>query len=93
MSFFLPSENWEKSHRFVCRFFCRPKIGKKVIGLYVVFFCRLKTVKKVIGLYVVFFCRRKTVKKVIGLYVVFILYDFNLSMFIIIIHWLPIGIK
>ena len=22
MSFFLPSENWEKSHRFVCRFLC-----------------------------------------------------------------------
>ena len=21
MSFFLPWENWEKSHRFVCRFF------------------------------------------------------------------------
>ena len=38
MSFFLPSENWEKSHRFVCRFFCRGKTGKKVIGLYVVFF-------------------------------------------------------
>ena len=47
MSFFLPwenwekshrFENWEKSHRFVCRFFCRPKTGKKVIGLYVVFF-------------------------------------------------------
>ena len=37
MSFFLPWENWEKSHRFVCRFFCRPKTGKKVIGLYVVF--------------------------------------------------------
>ena len=37
MSFFMPSENWEKSHRFVCRFICRPKTGKKVIGLYVVF--------------------------------------------------------
>ena len=34
MSFFLPWKNWEKSHRFVCRFFCRPKTGKKVIGLY-----------------------------------------------------------
>ena len=22
MSFFLPSENWSKSHRFVCRFLC-----------------------------------------------------------------------
>ena len=33
MSFFRSSENWEKSHRFVCRFFCRPKTGKKVIGL------------------------------------------------------------
>ena len=37
MSFFLPSENWEKSHRFVCRFLGRGKTGKKVIGLYVVF--------------------------------------------------------
>ena len=35
MSFFRSSENGEKSHRFVCRFFCRPKTGKKVIGLYV----------------------------------------------------------
>ena len=35
--FFRSSENCEKSHRFVCRFFCRPKTGKKVIGLYVVF--------------------------------------------------------
>ena len=59
MSFFLPSENWEKSHRFVCRFFCRPKTGKKVIGLYVVFFA----VRKVIGLYVVFFAVRKLAKK------------------------------
>ena len=46
MSFFLPSENWEKSHRIVCRFLCRPKTGKKVIGLYDVFFCRGKTEKK-----------------------------------------------
>ena len=38
MSFFMSSENWEKSHRFVCRFFCRPKTGQKVIGLYVVFY-------------------------------------------------------
>ena len=38
MSFFRSSENGEKSHRFVCRFFCRPKTGKKVIGLYVVFY-------------------------------------------------------
>ena len=38
MSFFLTWENWEKSHRFLCRFFCRGKTGKKVIGLYVVFF-------------------------------------------------------
>ena len=79
MSFFLPSENWEKSHRFVCRFFCRPKTGKKVIGLYVVFLrsenwakshrfvcrflCRPKTGQKVIGLYVVFYAVRKLVKK------------------------------
>ena len=63
MSFFLPSENWEKSHRFVCRFFCRPKTGKKVIGLYVVFFCRGKTGKKVIGLYVVFYVVGKLGKK------------------------------
>ena len=61
MSFFLPSENWEKSHRFVCRFFCRPKTGKKVLGLYVVFLCRPKTGQKLIGLYVVFYVgRRKT---------------------------------
>ena len=53
MSFFLPSENWEKSHRFVCRFLCRPKTGKKVIGLSFFrcrflcrFFCRPKTGKK-----------------------------------------------
>ena len=46
MSFFMPSENWEKSHRFVCRFFCRGKTGKKVIGLYVVFFAVGKLVKK-----------------------------------------------
>ena len=38
MSFFMSSENWEKSHRFVCRFFCRRKTGKKLIGLYVVFY-------------------------------------------------------
>ena len=38
MSFFMSSENWEKSHRFVCRFFCRPKTGKKLIGLSVVFY-------------------------------------------------------
>ena len=37
MSFFLPSENWEKSHRFVCRFLGRRKTGKNVIDLYVVF--------------------------------------------------------
>ena len=81
MSFFLPSENWEKSHRFVCRFFCRPKTGTCR------FFCRPKTGEKVVGLYVVFFairklgkshrfvcrffCHPKTGKKVIGLYVVF----------------------
>ena len=46
MSFFVPSENWEKSHRFVCRFLCRPKTGKKVIGLYVVFCAVGKLVKK-----------------------------------------------
>ena len=38
MLFFRSSENGEKSQRFVCRFFCRPKTGKKVIGLYVVFY-------------------------------------------------------
>ena len=43
---FLLWENWEKSHRFVCRFFCRPKTGKKVIGLYVVFFAVRKLGKK-----------------------------------------------
>ena len=60
MSFFLPWENWEKSHRFVCRFFCRGKTGKKVIGLYVVFRSS-ENGKKVIGLYVVFYVgRRKT---------------------------------
>ena len=63
MSFFMSSENWEKSHRFVCRFFCRPKTGKKVIGLYVVFFCCGKTGKKVIGLYVDFFSVGKLGKK------------------------------
>ena len=63
MSFFRSSENWSKSHRFVCRFLCRPKTGKKVIGLYVVFFCRPKTGKKVTGLYVVFFAVRKLGKK------------------------------
>ena len=63
MSFFMSSENWSKSHRFVCRFFCRPKTGKKVIGLYVVFLGRRKTGKKVIGLYVVFFAVGKLVKK------------------------------
>ena len=46
MSFFLPSENWEKSHRFVCRFLGRRKTGKKVIGLYVVFFAVGKLGKK-----------------------------------------------
>ena len=38
MSFFLLWENWEKSHRFVCRFLGRRKTGKKLIGLYVVFY-------------------------------------------------------
>ena len=37
MSFFLLWENWEKSHRFVCRFLGRRKTGK-LIGLYVVFY-------------------------------------------------------
>ena len=46
MSFFMSSENWEKSHRFVCRFLCRPKTGQKVIGLYVVFYVVRKLVKK-----------------------------------------------
>ena len=63
MSFFLPSENWEKSHRFVCRFLCRPKTGQKVIGLYVVFYAVRKLGKKVLGLYVVFYVVRKLVKK------------------------------
>ena len=77
MSFFLPSENWEKSHRFVCRFFCRPKTGKKVIGLYVVFYVgRRKTglgfrVRVRVRFVCHFLGRRKTGKKVIGLYVVF----------------------
>ena len=63
MSFFRSSENWDKSHRFVCRFLGRRKTGKKVIGLYVVFLCRPKSGKKVIGLYVVFFAVRKLGKK------------------------------
>ena len=63
MSFFMSSENWEKSHRFVCRFLCRPKTGQKVIGLYVVFYVVRKLVKKVIGLYVVFDVVRKLGKK------------------------------
>ena len=46
MSFFLPWENWEKSHRFVCRFLGCRKTGKKVIGLSVVFFGVRKLVKK-----------------------------------------------
>ena len=46
MSFFVPWENWQKSHRFVCRLFCRRKTGKKVIGLYVVFFAVRKLGKK-----------------------------------------------
>ena len=29
MSFFRSSENWEKSHRFVCLFFALGKLGKK----------------------------------------------------------------
>ena len=87
MSFFRSSENWEKSHRFVCRFLCRPKTGKKVIGLYVVFFAVRKMGKKS-WVCMSFFrssenwekshrfvcrflCRPKTGKKVIGLYVVF----------------------
>ena len=42
-----PSENWEKSQRFVCRLgLCRPKTGKKVIGLYVVFYAVRKLGKK-----------------------------------------------
>ena len=46
MSFFMSSENWSKSHRFVCRFLCRPKTGQKVLGLYVVFYAVGKLVKK-----------------------------------------------
>ena len=46
MSFVMLSENWEKSHRFVCRFLGRRKTGKKVIGLYVVFYVVRKLVKK-----------------------------------------------
>ena len=70
MSFFMSSENWSKSHWFVCRFLCRPKTGKKVIGLYVVFYVVPKLVKS--HRFVCrFFCRPKTGQKVIGLYVVF----------------------
>ena len=47
---------------FLCRFLCRPKTGKKVIGLYVVFM-PWETGKKVIGLYVVFYAVPKLVKK------------------------------
>ena len=60
MSFFLRSENWEKSHRFVCRFFCGPKTSHRFVCR---FFCGPKTGKKVIGLYVVFFAVRKLGKK------------------------------
>ena len=45
MSFFLPSENWEKSHRFVCRFFAVGKLGKSH-RFVCRFFCRGKTGKK-----------------------------------------------
>ena len=57
-----------------CRFFCRPKTGEKVIGLYVVFFAVRKLGNVVFfAVFFVcrFFCRPKTGKKVIGLYVVF----------------------
>ena len=70
MSFFMSSENWEKSHRFVCLFFCRVKTGKKVIGLYVVFLPS-ENCEKSHRFVCRFFCRPKTGKKVIGLYVVF----------------------
>ena len=61
MSFFLPSENWEKSHRFVCRFFLLSENWEKSHRFVCRFFCRPKTGKKVIGLYVVFYVgRRKT---------------------------------
>ena len=51
-------------------FFCRPKTGKKVIGLYVVFFA-VENWEKSHRFVCRFFCRPKTGKKVIGLYVVF----------------------
>ena len=38
MSFFLPSENWEKVIGLYVVFFAVRKLGKKVIGLYVVFY-------------------------------------------------------
>ena len=53
MSFFMSSENWEKSHRFVCRFL---KTGQKVIGLYVVFYVGEKSHRFVCR----FLGRRKT---------------------------------
>ena len=59
MSFFLPWENWEKSHRFVCRFFLPSENWDKSHRFVCSFFCRPKTGKKVIGLYVVFFAVRK----------------------------------
>ena len=71
MSFFLPWENWEKSHRFVCRFFCRGKTGKKVTEVCMSFFLPSENWEKSHRFVCHFFCRPKTGKKVIGLYVVF----------------------
>ena len=60
---FLRSENWEKSHRFVCRFFLRSENWEKSHRFVCRFFCGPKTGKKVIGLYVVFFAVGKLGKK------------------------------
>ena len=71
MSFFMSSENWSKSHRFVCRFLCRPKTGKKVIGFCMSFFMSSENWSKSHRFVCRFLCRPKTGKKVLGLYVVF----------------------
>ena len=64
MSFFLPWENWSKSHRFVCMSFFRSSENWEKSHRFVCrFLGRPKTGKKVIGLYVVFFAVRKLGKK------------------------------
>ena len=63
MSFFMSSENWSKSHRFVCRFFMSSENWSKSHRFVCRFLCRPKTGQKVIGLYVVFFAVRKLGKK------------------------------